>query len=190
MIPQLLCIFSGFFLFFFFFFLLLGKMCKTVAGQGSNLRIVFLSSCFCHLLKSSLFPPHSLLSRVLVTSTIAQCPPPSTAETAVCCCHCGAKSRTSGAKKETPKLPVSGSKLFPISSLSPQRALPFQPSPELLGVRLQAPGKTHVSHYVPKVFAESWWQEILQNSTRWKGAMGRGRTCWLEGQIHRREPRY
>lgn len=140
--------------FFFFFPLLLGKMCETVAGRDSNLGVVFLSFCFCHLLKSSLFPPCSLLSRLLVTSAAAQRPPPpSTAETAVCCCHYGARSRTSGANKETPKLPVSGSKLLPISSLSPQRALPFQPSPELLGVRLQAPGKTHVSHYTPKVFA-------------------------------------
>lgn len=67
MIPQLLCISSSFFL----FFLLLRKMCKTVAGRGSNLGVVFPPFCFCYLLKSYLFPPCSFLSRLLVTSQMS-----------------------------------------------------------------------------------------------------------------------
>lgn len=46
--------------------------------------------------------------------------------------------------KKTPKSPSLAPNFFlppSISSLTPQRALPFQPSLELLGVRLQAPGK-------------------------------------------------
>lgn len=114
MIPQLLCIFFSFFL----FFLSLRKMCDAVAGRGSGLGVVFPSFCFCHLLKSHLFPPCSLLSGLLVTSAVAQRPPTSVAESAVCCSRYCVRSSTSERKQTTKKktntqVAVSGSELFP-----------------------------------------------------------------------------
>lgn len=97
-IPQLLCISSSFFL----YFLLLRKMCNTATGRGSNLGVVFPSFCFCHLLKSHLFPPCSLLSRLLVTSAVAQRPLTSPAETAVCCYRYCVRSCASEANKKHP----------------------------------------------------------------------------------------
>lgn len=101
MIPQLLCIFFSFFL----FFLLLRKMWWRKMGRASHPGVVFPSFCFCHLLKSHLFPPCCLLSGLLVPSAIAQRPPTSAAETAVCRCRYCVRSRTSESKRKTPKLP-------------------------------------------------------------------------------------
>lgn len=130
-------------------FLLLRKMCKTVVGWGSDLGVVFPSFCFCHLPKKPFMCP--LLPFVWAACHKALLPnnPPtsSSVETTVCHCHFGVKPRTSGSKqqKNAPKSPSLAPNFFPpptiISSLTPQRALPFQPSLELLGVRLQTPEK-------------------------------------------------
>ena len=128
-IPQLLCISSSFFL----FFPLLRKTCKTMAGRGFNLGVVFASFCFCHLLTSLLFPPCPLLSRLLVTSVIAQRPPASAAETVSCRRRLCARPRASESKHKTPKSPSLAPSFSPSAPCLRREHSHFSPRRSSLG---------------------------------------------------------
>lgn len=117
-----------------------GKCAILWQAEAPIWGVVFPSFCFCHLLKSHLFPPCSLLSRLLVTSAVAQRPLAPQQKLPFAAIVTLWDPALLKQTKNT-QVAASGSELFPVSSLTPQRALPFQPSLELLGVRLQAPGK-------------------------------------------------